>query len=208
VHGSVIDWFKSVVAPSEIVGRRVLEVGSMDVNGTVRPLFEAHGPREYVGVDFQPGRGVDRVCDANSLVATFGPGSFDVVVSTEMIEHTPDWRLAVFNMKQVLAPEGLLFVTTRSPGFEYHGYPHDHWRYTPQDFVVIFRDMRIRDLASDPFKPGVFIKAVKPLSFVPADLSAVEVGKAPPNPHAAVRGVATGRPKVSRKVRVQKRRRK
>jgi len=182
MHGPVLDWFQGCIVPAEILGKRIIEVGSMNVNGTARPLFTACSPREYIGVDFQAGPGVDKVCNVNNLVAIFGPGSFEIVVSTEMIEHTPDWKLAIFNMKQVLAPEGLLFITTRSPGFEYHGYPHDHWRYTQQDFRSIFRDMQIEVLADDPFKPGVFIKARKPKDFMLADLAQVEVGKAPPNP--------------------------
>lgn len=184
MHGSVLDWFKTCIVPAEITGKRMIEVGSMDVNGSARPLFTAHAPREYIGVDFRAGAGVDRVCNAERLVAEFGVESFDVVMSTEMLEHTPDWKTAVYNLKQVVAKDGLLFVTTRSPGFEYHGYPHDYWRYTKQDFIIIFQDMLIESLVEDPFKPGIFIKARKPKDFRLADLSSVEVGKAPPNPAA------------------------
>lgn len=209
MQGSILDFLKDVILPAEISGKRVIEVGSMDVNGSPRPLFTVHSPREYIGVDFREGPGVDKVCNADNLVATFGPASFEVVVSTEMLEHTPNWKASVFNMKQVLAPEGLLFITTRSPGFEYHGYPHDYWRFTQQHFRAIFRDMQIEALSDDPFKPGVFIKARKPKDFAPADLSIIEVLPAPPNPSQprAVSGPKSPAPsgRILKRNRIQKR---
>jgi 2-polyprenyl-6-hydroxyphenyl methylase/3-demethylubiquinone-9 3-methyltransferase len=53
-------------------------------------------------------RGV--VADACSLA--FRSGSFDVVVSSEMIEHTPDPERAVAELARVLRSGGLLVVTT------------------------------------------------------------------------------------------------
>ena len=43
---------------------------------------------------------------------TFPGGRFDLVVSSECIEHTPDPRRALSEMARVLAPGGLLVVTT------------------------------------------------------------------------------------------------
>ena len=52
------------------------------------------------------------VADALNLVETFGPGRFDVVVSSECIEHTPDPGRALREMVGVLKPGGLLAVST------------------------------------------------------------------------------------------------
>jgi 2-polyprenyl-6-hydroxyphenyl methylase/3-demethylubiquinone-9 3-methyltransferase len=52
------------------------------------------------------------VADALELVACFGPGSFDVVVSSECIEHTPEPARALQQMVGVLRPGGLLSVST------------------------------------------------------------------------------------------------
>lgn len=52
------------------------------------------------------------VADALALVETFGPDRFDVVVSSECIEHTPDPSLALREMVGVLKPGGLLAVST------------------------------------------------------------------------------------------------
>jgi SAM-dependent methyltransferase len=153
-----------------VAGRRVLEVGARDVNGSVRPLVERFAPAEYVGVDVQPGPGVDQVCDIGALVDRFGPEHFDVILCTEVLEHVHHWRQAMDNLKQVLAPGGLLLVTTRSIGFHYHGYPFDFWRYQPEDVRQIMADMTLDLLESDDSAPGVFFLATKPADFAPVCL--------------------------------------
>ena len=47
---------------------------------------------------------------AERLVDYFGPESFDVVVSTEVVEHVLDWRLVINNMKVVLKRGGLFYL--------------------------------------------------------------------------------------------------
>jgi 2-polyprenyl-6-hydroxyphenyl methylase/3-demethylubiquinone-9 3-methyltransferase len=53
-----------------------------------------------------------KVADALCLEETFGPASFDGVVSSECIEHTPDPRRALQQMAAVLKPGGWLAVST------------------------------------------------------------------------------------------------
>lgn len=155
----------------EIRGKRVLEVGSIDVNGNLRPTVEALGPREYVGVDIEQGRGVDVVCRAEDILSKFGKESFDAVISTEMLEHIRDWRTVVSNIKNVCRPGGVILLTTRSHGFKYHGFPYDFWRYELADMKHIFSDFEIQAMQGDPEMPGVLIKAKKPVQFVENNLS-------------------------------------
>ncbi len=170
----VLDFFMRNVDCGEFNGKRVLEVGSKFVNGSVRPLIERFcKPREYIGVDIEPGKYVDVVLPAERLVDYFGPESFDVVISTEVVEHVLDWRLVISNIKVVLRRGGFIYLTTRSRGFPYHAHPHDYWRYEPSDMVRIFRDFEITRLEADWEGPGVFLKARKPLDWRPADLSGV-----------------------------------
>ncbi len=142
----------------------------MDVNGSVRPRIESYKPGEYIGVDIVPGRRVDVICDATKIVEKFGPDSFDIVISTELIEHIRDWRSAIHNIKAVCKPGGTILITTRSFGFQYHGYPYDFWRYEPEDMSRIFGDCVIEKIERDPDR-GVFIKAIKPERFIERDLS-------------------------------------
>jgi 2-polyprenyl-3-methyl-5-hydroxy-6-metoxy-1,4-benzoquinol methylase len=52
------------------------------------------------------------VADALALEERFGPDSFDLVVSSECIEHTPDPDAALRQMMAVLRPGGYLSVST------------------------------------------------------------------------------------------------
>jgi SAM-dependent methyltransferase len=136
---AVLDFFLRNIDCREFDGKRVLEVGSKFVNGSVLPLIERFcSPKDYVGVDIEPGKYVDVVLPAEKLVDCFGSESFDVVISTELLEHVYDWRIVVNNMKTVLKRGGYIYVTTRSRGFPYHAYPYDFWRYEPNDMLAIF----------------------------------------------------------------------
>lgn len=175
MHPSVIEFLKKNVGNVEIEGLEVLEVGSQDVNGSPREVIGPMKPARYLGIDFEQARGVDLVLNVRDLVQYFGADRFDVVLSTEMLEHAQDWRMAVSQMKTVLKPGGLLVITTRGKGFPYHGFPHDYWRFGIEHFNKIFSDMSIDLLEPDPMFPGVFLKARKTPVTGKADLMAITV---------------------------------
>jgi SAM-dependent methyltransferase len=152
----------------EVERKRVLEVGSFDVNGSVRPIIQLLGPDEYIGVDMEMGPGVDRICLAENLIHEFGRERFDLVVATELLEHVRDWQTVISNIKKVCSPGGIVLATTRSYGYPYHAVPQDYWRYEPDDMRKIFSDCEILALQEDPSPstPGVFIKLRKPQAFV------------------------------------------
>lgn len=164
-------------APQAAFKGKILEVGSLDINGGVRNIVKGRKPESFIGTDFMDGPGVDAVVDAVDLVKTYGENSFDTVISTEMLEHAEHWRECVTNMKRVC--KDWLIITTRSPGFGHHEYPNDFWRYTPVDFQEIFADFDILRLEDDPQAPGVFMVARKSDRPEP-DLSQIELMKAPP----------------------------
>lgn len=162
MHPSAYAWASTALTAAEVKGAHVTEAGAYDVNGSVRPAVEAHGPASYTGTDMQPGPGVDIVCAAEKLT----PQSAGIVISTEMLEHAEDWQAAMAGMIRALTPGGLLVLTTRGPGFPYHGYPDDHWRFTVEAMgqIMTAAAMDVLDLQADPdpMSPGVFIKARKP----------------------------------------------
>lgn len=174
-HESCINFVKTL-AVNDIEGKRVLDVGSYDVNGSAREHIETSGCAEYIGIDMREGPGVDEVCDVKNLVERFGSDSFDIVISTEMLEHVEKWQAAISNMKQVCKPGGLIMITTRSKGFSRHDYPGDYWRFEIEDMRAIFADCNIISLQSDPQVPGVFILAKRPVfDCEKVDLSGYEV---------------------------------
>jgi SAM-dependent methyltransferase len=160
-----MDFGTAHLTAADIRGRVVLEVGSQNVNGSLRSHVESLAPARYVGVDMTPGPGVDEVCSAEKLIQRFGPDAFDVVISTEMLEHVRDWRAVISNMKGVLKPGGILLFTTRSQGFAFHAYPFDFWRYELSDVEALFDDFETLTLESDPSEPGVFFKGRKPVGW-------------------------------------------
>lgn len=172
---SCIDFAGKVLQNADISGRDVLEVGSFNVNGSVRGLVLSRAPVSYTGVDIAEGPGVDKICRAEDLIPVFARGSFGLVISTEAMEHIRDWRKVVSNMKNLLCRGGVLLITTRSKGFGYHGYPNDFWRFELEDIREIFADMTITDLEADPSSPGILLKAVKGPDFVEKDLSGYEL---------------------------------
>ncbi len=160
---------------ADIRDRRVIEVGARNVNGSLRGFVEALGPARYVGVDIESGPGVDEVCNAEELVTRFGSESFDVVICTEMLEHVRDWRVVVSNLKRLVAPGGVLLVTTRSIGFPYHAFPWDFWRYENDDMRAIFSDLTVENVESDPSAPGVFMTARRGPELVENNLADYEL---------------------------------
>ena len=174
MHPSIVGVFEQgILTADDVAGKTVIEVGSCDVNGSVRPVIEAHGPASYVGVDGAPGPRVDRVLDCTQLIDTYGEASFDVVVTTEMLEHVRDWKACIANLAGIVTEGGLLVITTRSPGFPYHGFPEDYWRYTPTVMRAILTAIgfEVIDCYPDPDTtfPGVIAKARKPAGWdIPA----------------------------------------
>jgi len=164
---SCLDFGKKSLKEEYIRDKSVIEVGSIDINGSLRPFVELFKPREYIGVDIQMGPGVDQICEAENLISKFGCNRFDVLICTEVLEHVRDWREVVHNLKQIIKPSGILLITTRSKGFHYHGFPFDFWRYEISDIETIFSDFNIKTLQKDePKRPGIFLLAMKPQTFI------------------------------------------
>lgn len=94
----------------------ILEIGSLDINGSVRPLFKPF-QASYVGIDMQEGPGVDVVVDAAKFIHF---ESYDVIVCAEVFEHTPDWPQIIYNSYNNLRPGGIFIATMAGEG----RYPH------------------------------------------------------------------------------------
>jgi pterin-4a-carbinolamine dehydratase len=130
--------------PEVFAGVRVLEIGSLDINGTVRDFFDS---TKYVGVDVAPGAGVDVVAQGEDL--DYPDNSFDVAVSAECFEHNPEWvatfrnmwRMARTHVIMTCASEGRAEHGTRqsSPGSSPLTLDWDYYRnLTEEDFREAF----------------------------------------------------------------------
>jgi SAM-dependent methyltransferase len=97
---------------------RVLEVGSWDINGSIRGLF---AECDYLGADIAPGNGVDLVCGGQDI--GFPSGHFDVVISCECFEHNPYWLETMVNMMRMLRAGGCFILSCAGTGRREHGTP-------------------------------------------------------------------------------------
>lgn len=101
----------------------VLDIGSLDINGNNRYLFEDY---TYTGVDLGEGKNVDVVSRGHE----FKPGKqYDVVISTECFEHDQHWKETIQNCIDLTKSGGLFIFTCATTGRQEHGTR----RTTPQD---------------------------------------------------------------------------
>lgn len=132
---------------------RILDVGSMDVNGSYRTLLDAP-TWSYTGLDLAPGAGVDVIVDQPYTWSNLGRGSFDVVVSGQAFEHFEFPWVSMVEVARVLRPGGLACLIVPSGGYE-HRYPLDCWRYYPDGIAALARwaDLEVVS-ATTNWEPG------------------------------------------------------
>lgn len=116
MHAEAWQWVKRCVADLGLSGR-VLDLGGRQVNyGSIRTLI----PHDHwVGVDLRAGSEVDVV--GNAATVEVEPGTWDVVVSTELLEHTPEGAGIVANAYRHLKPGGWFVATMAGEGRAPHG---------------------------------------------------------------------------------------
>jgi SAM-dependent methyltransferase len=93
----------------------VVEIGSLNINGTVRDFFT--NTRSYTGLDLIEGDGVDFVIPGKDYEA-YG---MDTVISTECFEHDKDWKATFRNMTRMVRSGGLVIFTCAGEGRHEHG---------------------------------------------------------------------------------------
>ncbi len=130
-----------------------------------------YGPSMYIGIDECGGPGVDIQMSGDHLYAIFARECFDVILCIEVLEHAANWSQLINQMKYVLRPGGVIFITCRAPGFPYHNQPNDYWRFTIDDITRAFADLQIIYLQHDPGALGVLAKFYRPET---VDLSQIE----------------------------------
>ena len=106
-------------AVKHLAGKRfgdVVEVGSRDINGSVRSLLDC---KTYTGIDLAAGPNVDVVGDAFDM-----NHPCDLVVCMEVLEHEARAEELVAHMATWLRPGGAMLLTAAGPGRADHS-AHD-----------------------------------------------------------------------------------
>jgi SAM-dependent methyltransferase len=144
-HQSQLDFVAYVKSlhPNSFENSSVLEIGSLDINGSIRQFFTNCN---YIGVDLGVGPGVDLIAKGEDL--TFDDGRFDVCASCECFEHNEHWMETFINMHRMTKTNGLIFFSCATTGRPEHGtirtspadapFCHDYYRnLTEQDFSLL-----------------------------------------------------------------------
>ncbi len=164
MHTDAYRFVARIVKSHPPAGLRVLEIGSLNVNGSVRALFD--GCARYTGIDRHPGREVDIVVDARKYN---GRAAFDMVVTTETLEHDPEPETIIACAKRALKPGGMLVITAASTGRAPHncdGLPWDgiepYENIAPARLVRLLSGWQDVQVEYNPAGCDVYAVAVKP----------------------------------------------
>ncbi|MBS4095584.1 MAG: methyltransferase domain-containing protein [Sulfuricella sp.] len=112
----------------------VFDIGSYDVNGSYRPLFDKPG-WQYRGVDLGAGPNVDIVLTSPYRLP-MPSDSADLLVSGQAFEHVEFFWVTWLEQVRVLKPGGMIFLIAPSRGPE-HRYPVDCWRFYPDGYSAL-----------------------------------------------------------------------
>jgi SAM-dependent methyltransferase len=116
--------FVKKILPDFFINKTVLDVGSGDINGNNRFLFENC---EYNGNDVIEANNVTIVSKTKDL--PFKDNTFDTIISTECFEHDPEYKESFIKIYSMLKPNGLFCFTCASTNRPEHG----TLRTTPND---------------------------------------------------------------------------
>lgn len=120
-------------------GRGANEARALDVGACrspYRPLIESLG-YELSTLDLTLDDGADYAGPAENM--PFPDGAFDLVVCTQVLEHTDQpWR-AVGEIRRVLKPGGHAVLSAPHVWF-FHPHPSDNWRFTQEGLVRLCVD--------------------------------------------------------------------
>ncbi len=124
-------------------GKRVLDAGCGTAYGTA--ILASAGATEAVGVDLAGGvldavraempESVElRVADLAQL--DLEDDSFDLVVCFEVIEHFEEPQAILDQLSRVLAPGGVLLISSPNRGVYPPGNPHHHHEFKPDELAA------------------------------------------------------------------------
>jgi SAM-dependent methyltransferase len=127
----------------------ILDVGSYDVNGTYRSLFEAPN-WTYVGVDQAPGANVDVVLADPYHFRGIRSESIDVVVTGQTFEHVEYFWVTMLEIARVMKPGAVCCIVVPSSGPR-HLFPVDCWRFFPDGLSALARHagLVVREVSLD-----------------------------------------------------------
>lgn len=136
---------------------KVLEIGSLNINGGIREYF--NDAKQYIGIDLVKGHGVDKVLNAHDILKTWGAGTFDTVICLEALEHDNAPWITRDQIYKILRDGGYLIISTPTFGFPLHRFPKDYFRFGEDAFRDIlfsgFKILKLEEVRDIENNPGI-----------------------------------------------------
>lgn len=160
----------------------VVEVGSYDVNGSLRDFKRPE--MTYIGLDFDVGPGVDIRVGSRAPHLPLRDSCAEIVASSSAFEHDGMFWMTFLEIVRVLKPNGYMYVSSPSNG-KFHRYPRDYWRFYPDagfaletwgrkngyelTLIECFTANRKSDVWNDFC--AIFLKANSPAGYLPPPIA-------------------------------------
>jgi SAM-dependent methyltransferase len=136
VRGPLASWLEQEAARAgaDCAALRVLDVGCGR-----KPYYPFFAPfaSTYVGVDLVDNPYADLTGSAEALPVA--DRSYEVVLCTQLLEHSPDPAGVVRELARVFAAGGRVLAATHGVQV-YHPSPEDYWRFTHTGLERLFRE--------------------------------------------------------------------
>lgn len=114
---------------------KILDIGSQDVNGSYRKLFE--NPNwDYTGADMCEGNNVDIILNNVYRWNDIPANTYDVIISGQALEHVEYFLNTMYEINRLLKTNGKVCIIVPSGGYE-HRYPLDCWRFYPDGMKAL-----------------------------------------------------------------------
>lgn len=133
MHRECYSWFSQQLHALDL-RRRIVEIGSRNINGSLRDLwYDVQPAPEYVGIDVLPGPGVDVVASGATYQPPWAP---DTVLCAEVLEHVPDDIAEDIcqNALAMLAPGGIALLSMATDPRAPHSAIHGREELEPGEF--------------------------------------------------------------------------
>lgn len=139
--------FNAVSNASSLFRGKVLDSGC-GIMPYKKIILENKDIISYIGLDIETALDYDNVKPDyywDGITMPFENETFDVVISTEVLEHIFNPDVYLIEVKRVLKPGGVLFFTVPFL-MSLHEIPHDYYRYTPYSLEMIFKRIGFSDI--------------------------------------------------------------
>lgn len=136
-----MDLMKAVIDKYNLADKAVVDVGSLDINGTYRSLFTG----KYTGADMDVGPNVDVLIGSSKWGKI---SNVDAVISGQMLEHVANIPALMAEIMRILKPGGIVSIIVPSRGPR-HDYPIWVGNFEPEQLASIITDAGFELLSID-----------------------------------------------------------